>query len=281
MNEAGADGAQGGGSDQAATTQTQPATQTTTSLLQQGQTQEANNFDWMPEKHRVAKEDGSIDIDASARKVAEAYRHLEQKLGSGEAPPKTPDEYNPKVEVEGFNFDEFKADPESQSFLKSAHAKGLTNDQVGFVIGEYLKRAPALVEGAAAMDTNAATAELKTTWANDADFNKNISSAYRAFNAFADEADKAKINEIGNNPIVIRLLANIGKELKEDEPVTQQQPVNDGDFNVRSNELRKQLQELPLHDPKRKQIQAELDNLYNARYGTKQQMLGGGATITL
>lgn len=277
MNEAGADGGDGGSQSAATQTQTQPAQ---TSILQQGQQTEANNYDWIPEKHRATKEDGSIDVDASARKVSEAYKNLEQKLGSGDVPPKTAEEYAPKVEVEGFNFDEFKADPESQSFLKGAHAKGLTNDQVGFVIGEYLKRAPALVEGAQAMDAETATAELKTTWANEVEFKENVSLAFKAFSAFAVDADKAKINEIGNNPIVIRLLANIGKELKEDKSINNQQHVNDGDFNVKSSELRKQLQDLPAHDPKRKAIQDQLDSMYQSKYGDKKQFTGGGAVFS-
>jgi hypothetical protein len=74
-------------------------------------------------------------------------------MGSGDTPPKTADEYAPKVEVEGFKWEEFKADPRMQSFMKSAHAKGITNDQMGFILGEYAQLAPELVNGAAALDS--------------------------------------------------------------------------------------------------------------------------------
>src|SRR5690606_40919240 len=106
----------------------------TSSVLDSGNT----GTDYIPEKLRVMKEDGSLDQEASSRKVAEAYKHLETRFGSGDVPPKTPEEYAVKLEgVEGFNWDEFKVDEGTQSFLKGAHAKGLTNDQVQYVIGEY------------------------------------------------------------------------------------------------------------------------------------------------
>ena len=60
----------------------------------------AGAFDWIPEKHRVTKEDGTFDLEASARKVAEAHGHLEKRFGSGDLPPKTPEEYAPKVGIE-------------------------------------------------------------------------------------------------------------------------------------------------------------------------------------
>lgn len=233
--------------------------------------------DWIPEKYRVTKADGAIDIEASARKVAEAHRHLEQKLGSGDVPPNTPEEYAPKVEMEGFNWDEFKADPEMQGFLKAAHAKGITNDQLSFVLSEYLQQAPKLIGGAKQLDDKAATAELRQVWKTDVEFKQNVGLAFKAFSAFASEADQAKIDEIGNNPIVLRLLANIGKEMQEDSPVNGG-GIPEGDFNTKVADLRAELEKLPQSDPRRKQVKAEFDAIYNRRYGTKAQRLGGGAS---
>lgn len=232
--------------------------------------------DWIPEKHRVTKEDGTLDIEASARKVAEAHRHLEQKLGAGDVPPKTPEEYAPKVEAEGFNWNEFKSDPDMQSFLKAAHSKGITNDQLSFVLSEYLQQATKLIGGANQLDEKAASAELRKEWKTDAEFKQNVVLALHVFNAFASEADRAKIDEIGNNPIVLRLLANIGKEMQEDSPVNGG-VIPDGDFNTKVAELRAELEKLPKSDPRRKQLKADLDGMYDRRYGTKAQRLGGGA----
>ncbi|MEX0574202.1 hypothetical protein ABZE59_003080, partial [Enterobacter cloacae subsp. cloacae] len=171
--------------------------------------------DWLPEKYRVMGEDGKLNIEGSARKLADAHTSLEKRLGSVGTPPKTADEYEPKVEVEGFNWEEFKADPRMQSFMKSAHAKGITNDQMSFILGEYAQRAPELVGGAAALDSEAASTQLREVWKTDAEFNKNIGLAFRAFNSLADDADKGRIDEIGNNPMVIRMLAKVGAEMQE------------------------------------------------------------------
>lgn len=227
--------------------------------------------DWIPEKYRTNKEDGSLDLEASSRKVAEAYKHLETRMGSGDAPPKDAAEYAVKLEgVEGFNWDEFKADESTQSFLKGAHAKGMTNAQVEYVIGEYLKAAPGLVEGGAQLSNEDCTAALKAAWGDDQAMQTNLKSSYRAAEAFASEAGKPGnfqnlMAKYGNDPDFIAFTANIGKELAEDTLITQG-VVNEQDFNVKTAELRQQLQDLPAHDPKRAQVQQQLNSLYAARY---------------
>lgn len=231
----------------------------------------ANKDEWIPEKYRTNKEDGSLDLEASSRKVAEAYTHLEKRLGSGDAPPKTSDEYTVKLEgVEGFNWDEFKADESTQSFLKGAHAKGLTNDQVQFVIGEYLKAAPGLVEGGVQLSQQDCSAALKAVWADDKTFSANVNASYRAAESFASPEGQpgnfqALMAKYGNDADFIAFTANIGKELREDTLISQG-VVNEQDFAVKASELRKQLEELPAHDPKRPQIQQQLATLYDAKY---------------
>lgn len=227
--------------------------------------------DFIPEKYRTNKEDGSLDLEASSRKVAEAYKHLETRMGSGDAPPKTHEEYAPKIEVEGFNWDEFKADESTQSFLKGAHAKGLNNDQVEYVIGEYLKAAPGLIGGAAVLTQQDCTAALKAVWGDDQSIRTNVSASYRAAEAFASQGDapgnfNALMTKYGNDPDFIAFTANIGKELKEDRAINGGAQVSEADFAVKTAELRQQLQDLPAHDPKRKGIQAQLDGMYNQKY---------------
>ena len=220
--------------------------------------------DWLPEKFRVMGEDGKLSIESSARKLAENYTHLEKRMGSGDAPPKTSDEYAPKVEVEGFNWDEFKADPRMQSFMKTAHAKGITNDQMSFILGEYAQRAPELVNGAAELDSEAATTQLREVWKTDAEFKKNIGLAYRAFNSLADDADKGRMDEIGNNPMVIRMLAKVGAEMQEDAPAG-------GDINLAEQQTIRDLMKSPAYmDPKHadhERISAQVKAYYQKRFG--------------
>lgn len=246
---------------------TPPATPPADSLLATGAAP-----DFIPEKYRTNKEDGTLDLEASSRKVAEAYKHLETRLGSGDVPPKTADEYTVKLEgVEGFNWDEFKADPDTQSFLKGAHAKGLSNAQVEYVIGEYMKAAPNLIGGAAQLTQQDCTAALKAVWGDDQTIRTNVTASYRAAEAFASQGDapgnfNALMTKYGNDPDFIAFTANIGKELKEDSAINGGAQVSEADFAVKTSELRQQLQDLPAHDPKRPGIQAQLDALYNRKY---------------
>lgn len=234
-----------------------------TSILSTGAGEQGAD-DWLPEKYRVMGDDGKLNVEGSARKLADAYSHLEKRMGSGDTPPKTADEYAPKVEVEGFKWDEFKADPRMQSFMKSAHAKGITNDQMGFILGEYAQLAPELVNGAAALDSEAAATQLRETWKTDAEFNKNIGLAFRAFNSLADDSDKGRMDEIGNNPMVIRMLAKIGAEMQEDAPAV-------GDVNLEEQQSIRDLMKSPAYmDPKHadhERVSAQVKAYYQKRYG--------------
>ncbi|WP_063545425.1 hypothetical protein [Pseudomonas putida] len=229
------------------------------------------NTDWLPEKYRTNKEDGSLDLEASSRKIAEGYKQLETRLGTGDAPPKDAGEYSVKLEgVEGFNWEEFKADENTQSFLKGAHAKGMTNAQVEYVIGEYLKAAPGLVEGGVQLSQQDCTTALKAVWPDDQTYKSGVQASYRAAESFASPEGQpgnfqALMAKYGNDPDFIAFTANIGKELAEDTLISQG-VVSEQDFNVKTAELRQQLQDLPAHDPKRAQIQGQLDQLYAAKY---------------
>lgn len=250
------------------------ATPPATSVLNGGATN-----DWIPEKYRTNKEDGSLDLEASSRKVAEAYKHLETRMGSGDAPPKDAGEYSVKLEgVEGFNWDEFKADESTQSFLKGAHAKGMTNAQVEYVIGEYMKAAPGLISDGAQLNSEDCTAALKGVWADDQAMQSGVRQSYRAAEAFASPEGQpgnfqALMSKYGNDPDFIAFTANIGKELAEDTLITNG-VVNEGDFEVKTAELRKQLEELAPHDPKRPQVQQKLNELYAAKYNKQSSRLG-------
>ncbi|WP_262033865.1 hypothetical protein [Serratia liquefaciens] len=234
------------------------------SLLSTGAQQQSGEGDWVPEKFRVVGDDGKLNIEGSARKLAESYTHLEKRFGSGDAPPKTADEYAPKVENDGFKWDEFKAAPEMQGFLKAAHAKGITNDQMGFILGEYMQRAPALVNGAAELDAESATTALREVWKTDAEFNKNIGLAFRAFNSLADAGDKDKMGEIGNNPMVIRMLAKVGAEMSEDTPAG-------GDINLEEQQTVRELMKSEAYtNPKHtdyERVTAQVRAFYQRAYG--------------
>jgi hypothetical protein len=183
-----------------------------TSILAAGKPPEPAPNEWIPEKFRVLNGE-ALDVEASAKKLAESYAGLEKRVGSGDVPPKTSDEYAVTVPEQ---FKEVWAeDDRFKAFRTAAHAEGFTQKQFDFAVGKYFEMVPDLVGGAAELDQTAAVEELRKTWKTDAEYSANVKDAYKAFAQFADPQDLAKMNEIGNNPVVLRMLAKIGKELGE------------------------------------------------------------------
>jgi len=173
----------------------------------------------IPEKYRVSKEDGTFDIEASARKLAEGHTNLEKKLGSGDAAPSAPTEY--KINVP----DEFKEAvasdaPEMQQFLADAHAVGMTQKQLDFVMNQYAGILPQLASGNN-FTPEAATESLKETWKTEEEFNAGVKGAYRAAVGFGEKVgvsfDDMESSGLTNNPVFMRIMAAVSKEMGEDK----------------------------------------------------------------
>ena len=181
----------------------------------------AGTTDFIPEKYRVTKDDGTFDLDASSRKLAEAYSNAEKRIGTGDLPPGTAEEYAvtvPDAFKESWNPEE---DQGFKDFRANALEAGMTQKQMDLVMGQYFEMAPKLVGGAAAMDAAAVTAELQKTWATEADFKRNVSNAYTGAAAIAEKAgisidDIMAPNALGNNAMFLKLMAAIGPEFRED-----------------------------------------------------------------
>lgn len=169
----------------------------------------------IPEKYQVKKEDGSIDIEASSLKLAEAYGHLEKRLGSGDLPPKTDGEYQVTL-PEAFKDLDLANDEGFLSFRKSAHAAGLSQKQFDFVMQQYFDVAPKLVGGAQQLSADECTAELQKEWKSPEQYKAEIGKAYKAAVAYCGDDAQAVINDYGNDPRIIRALAKIGAEIGED-----------------------------------------------------------------
>lgn len=237
MNEAGGEPAPGGAPAPAPTPAPAPAdgqppapaaappAAASASLLQTGSTPpDPANTDYIPEKLRINKEDGTLDLDGSSRKMAEAYSALEKRLGSGDAPPAAAADY--KVAVP----DAFKeaidpaTDPGIKGFLDGAHAAGMNQAQVDYVMSQYFDMAPKLVAGAGQLDEAGATAELKKVWGNESEFKRNVTNAYAGATAIAQKAGLSadeimSPNGLGNNVQFLRLMAAIGPEFVEDKAI--------------------------------------------------------------
>lgn len=173
----------------------------------------------IPEKYQVKKEDGSLDIEASSLKLAEAYGHLEKRMGSGDLPPKAASEYQiavPDALKDQWNPGE---DQKLQDFLGKAQAAGLTQKQLDLVMSSYFETAQDLVGGSRQLSADECVAELKSEWKTDDQFKAEVGKAFKAAQAYGDKDAQAIINDYGNDPRIIRLLARVGAEVGEDSPV--------------------------------------------------------------
>lgn len=227
--------------------------------------------DWLPEKYRVTKEDGTVDLEASARKMGEGYKHLVSKLGTDEKPPASPDEYKPEGLPEGFDFEQIKADPLYQNFLKGAHAKGLTNAQVSYVIGEYLARTPELAGEMQRLSVEEAKAELGKVWSDPASFDTNLKAANRAASAYASQGDEpGSINRLmekfGTDPDFLIFAARVGAEIGEDRSPTVGMPSDAVALDSAIAELRADPAYTDKRHPQHDQAVQKMTRLYEQRH---------------
>lgn len=247
----------------------------------------ANALDWMPDKYRTFKDPETkkdFDLEGSSKKLATAYGELARRMTDTGLPPETAEAYA----VDGITEDPAKTavaellkDPEMKPFLKSAHSRGLTNKQISFVLSEYLARAPALAEAGAELNVEECNAELKKVWTTDQDFRANLGMAFQAANTFAlamgkgadgkplvtfDDIEKAGL---ADNPLFIRLMAKIGAELREDAVPNDAGGFGAGtskSFDEQIADLEKQLDEMPLQDPRRQKLLDQKSLLFKRKH---------------
>lgn len=169
-----------------------------------------------------------------------------------------------EVNVEGFNFDEFKAIPENQEFLERAREAGLDSKSLNFLLGEYNQLIPALMEGNAALDNEACISAMKETWGAETDTNFGFAKA-AANNAIQNgilTPEEVNSPEFGNNPPVLKMAAYFGQQLNEDTPLSNTQ--QSGGVDVQSL----MASEAYLNDkhPDHKSVSAQVERYYSKTY---------------
>lgn len=216
----------------------------------------------IPEKYRVTNEDGSVNWEASALKQAQGYAALSQRLGSGELPPKTADEYAPELPP-GITMEAVKTDPLFAGFLKGAHAKGMNNAQVSYAITQFQQRLQLMEQQRNSPEV--AEAELAKVWTSPSQMEKGIASSYRAVKTFADSDEHmaALEKKFGNDPDFIRFMAKVGAELGEDKPVQ--------GLSMAESESLEALKAHPAYSdsrhPEHRVVTAKVSALYQRKYG--------------
>lgn len=218
--------------------QGQPASETQPSMLssaqndQAGENQTTDELLAFPDKYTVKNPDGTVNRDESTRKLLEGYKHLSKKMGeTGGIVPDNPDGYKIDFKPADLGLPEnltpemVKNDEDFKKFAEQAHGLGFTNEQINLVASKYLEVVNSALDRRDENDMNACREELMKTWTNQGELDTGLKNAVRAFNHFASEQDRGLIDVIGNNPIVVRLLANIGATMREDSPVRNAQPM--------------------------------------------------------
>ncbi|WP_353094311.1 hypothetical protein [Methylibium sp.] len=230
----------------------------------------------IPEKYQVKAADGTLDMDASLAKVLDGYTHLEKRMGTGDAPPKTPDDYAPQVE--GFDIAQLKEDPKYQGFLKGAHAKGLTNAQVSWILGEYAERAGDGATAAAGMSVDEFREAVTPHFDALGGYEKGMASAMNAIRAVVPDVTAAELASLPNSPLVARVLAKLGAEIGEDRRVNPGQ-LAVADWEGEVAKLRASEAYNKANHPEHTIALKRMDELYAQRYGKQARALGASVVV--
>jgi hypothetical protein len=232
---------------------------------------------WLPEKHQVMKADGTLDLEASARKVADAYGHAERRIGTGDIPPQAVDGYKvnvPEALAEKIKAEDLAKSEDFKDFLGKMHAAGLTQKQLDAVSAEMLERGIKLREQMPALDAAKAEADLRTTdgWKTDQEYGAKVRAAFSAGKQYGGEDFDGILADYGNDPRVIRLLANVGAELAED---TQPSAEAQAQAQQSLDELMADPAYTNSRDPKHAMHVAKVNAMQAKVAGTKELATGG------
>lgn len=172
---------------------------------------------WLPEKYRVTGADGQVDLAASSKKLGEGYGALSAKLGQQPVVPATPAEY--AYDLPEQYKDVAMDETMSAAFRERAHKAGLSAEQYKFVMDEYFSLVPEVLNGATQKTADQARAALQQVWKTEAEYTGGVAAAQRAINGLpAGLADEAVASGLGANPAFIKIMAAMGKEMREDRP---------------------------------------------------------------
>lgn len=219
----------------------------------------------IPEKFLVKNEAGEVDHLAVLKKALPAYTHLEKRLGSGEAPPKSAEEYK----LEPYLPEGSAMPPESEKrIFGDMHALGLNNKQLqgvmglfGNLLGEGMAQEKATAE--------ASMATLKQVWPEDSEYKANMALANHTLKMVAPAelyneivADK----HLQSKPAFIRLLALFGDEFKED---TSREHMDDAAAESITT-LKRSEAYLDIKHPDHKSVVAQVTDAYSKGYKEKK-----------
>ena len=110
--------------------------------------------------------------------------------------------------------------PGLQALLKDLHGAGASQKVVDAAVGAFMREGAAMREAAPALAAADCEATLRQTdgWQSDQQYRQQIGLAFNAVRSiFGADADGI-VKDYGNDPRLIRGLAEIGREMQEDSP---------------------------------------------------------------
>lgn len=156
--------------------------------------------------------------------------------------PESADQY--EVNLDGFDFDAFKADEGNKAFLDNAHKAGISNEQLGVVLQAYEQHTAVQLEA------------LQSEWGSE--FDQNLRLAKQAV-----EAAGLDPKQIDSPTFGIRLAAHFGKALQEDMPPQNTQQVGASSI---TELLASEAYMNPSH-PDHARVNAKVESYYSKTYG--------------
>lgn len=190
-------------------------------------------IDWRGSWDDDLKGHPSMDKFKDSASLGRSYIELENKLGKDKVT--IPGENATKEDwaayykaggrpdsVDGYSFEgiqipEFYSGDEITAFKAKAHELGISSTQAKQLLEWNVKMNTTSMDNLKNQQNNmieASTAQLKEDWGAEYDSNKALAS--RAFKTFGGEQSADFLNKYGNDPIVIRTFARIGKAISED-----------------------------------------------------------------
>lgn len=169
-----------------------------------------------------------------------------------------------EVQVEGFDFNEFKAIEENQAFLERAREAGLDNKSLNFLLGEYNQLIPQLMQANAALDNESTVQTMKEAWGGEADQNFGFarSAAENLISNGVLTAEEVNNPSFGNNPLVLKMAAYFGQQLSEDVPPSNTQQSGSDDIQS----LLKSEAYLNDKHPDHARVSAQVQKWYQRQY---------------
>lgn len=169
-------------------------------------------------------EKGEVNYDGWSK----SHKELETRMKNVGLPPESADgyTYEPPAEIKALGMD---FDPDTTKAIRQeAHENGLNQKQFEWVMNKAFGSMQEFVSHAERYDKAKTMTALTEHYKTPDAIKENVKAAYDVFSAFADEDEMKDMYRVVNDPITVRVLAKINKELKEDPGINPDAIVEDG-----------------------------------------------------